>query len=306
MRKTLLVTSLLAALGAPAVSNAQTAPAADKPAAAPEAKSPHTITGNVGLVSQYVFRGLSQTNGKPAIQGGLDYSHASGFYAGTWLSNISWYTDQNANIASAPVSLASPGSVGAPYTPNRSNAASLEWDFYGGYKGSFAGDWTYDIGALRYYYPGRFENVGAYRNPDTTEVYGAIGYKWVSLKYSKAISTYTFGVNESKGASYLDLSASAPLGESGFTLLAHVGRQEYPGNANVGYWGASGGNNNFFDYTDYKLGLTKDYFGFAFGAAWTYANSRNAAPDGQTTAYMNAFGNNIGRNRFVLSVSKTF
>ncbi|MBI3373870.1 MAG: hypothetical protein HY017_19260 [Betaproteobacteria bacterium] len=304
-----IVTAFLAfAASAPALAQSDPEPAVTKHKDEHHEIPPsaHTIAGNLGLVSQYVFRGLSQTNGKPAIQGGLDYSHASGFYAGTWLSNISWYTDQNANIASAPVSLASPGSVGAPYTPNRSNAASVEWDFYGGYKGSFAGDWTYDVGAVRYYYPGRFENVGAYRNPDTTEVYGAIGYKWVLLKYSRAISTHTFGVNESKGASYLDLSASAPLGESGFTLLAHVGRQDYPGNANVGYWGASGGNNNFFDYTDYKLGLTKDYFGFAFGAAWTYANTRHAAPDGQTTAYMNAFGNNIGRNRVVLSVSKTF
>ena len=267
--------------------------------------SEHTVTGNVGFFSQYVFRGLSQTNGKPAIQGGVDYSHASGFYAGTWASNISWYTDQNANIASAPVALSSPGSV-AGYDPNRSNAASLEWDFYGGYKGGFAGDWTYDVGAVRYYYPGRFENTGAYRQPNTTEVYGAIGYKWVSLKYSKAISTYTFGVNESKGASYIDLSASVPLGESGYTLLAHVGRQNYPGNANFGYWGTSGGNNDYFDYTDYKLGLTKEYFGVSFGAAWTYANTRHAAPDGETTAYMNSFGKNIGRSRVVLSASKTF
>ena len=268
--------------------------------------SEHTVTGNVGLFSQYVFRGLSQTNGEPAIQGGFDYSHSSGFYAGTWLSNISWYTDQNAGVASAPVSLASPGSVGAPYAPNRSNAASLEWDFYGGYKGSFAADWTYDVGALIYYYPGRFENVGAYRRPNTTEVYGAVGYKWVSLKYSRAISTYTFGVNESKGASYLDLSALVPLGETGFTLLAHVGRQDYPGNRNFGYWGTSGGNNNYFDYTDYRLGLSKNHFGFTFGAAWTYANTRHAAPDGETTAYMNSFGKNIGRSRFVVSAVKTF
>jgi len=272
------------------------------PAPTPE----HSVTGNLGVVSQYVFRGLSQTDGKPAVQGGLDYVHSSGFYVGTWLSNISWFTDQNAGVKSAPVSLASPGSVGAPYSAGASNAASLEWDFYGGYKNSFADDWTYDVGLIRYYYPGRFDNLGAYRQPDTTEVYGAIGYKWVTLKYSKGISTYTFGVNESRGASYLDLSALIPLGESGFSLLAHVGRQDYPGKSNVGYWGASGGNNNDFDYTDYKLGLTKEYLGFNFGLAWTYANTKHTAPDGNTTAYMNAFGKNIGRDRVALSVSKSF
>ncbi len=300
MRKLLLASAVSAVFSLPVTVLAQTTPAA-----APA--SPHTFTGNVGFVSQYIFRGLSQTNGGPAIQGGLDYSHASGFYAGTWLSNISWFTDQNANTKSAPISLASPGATGAPYTPNNSNAASLEWDFYGGFKNSFAGgDWNYDVGVLQYYYPGKYDNVGAYRKPDTTEIYGLIGYKWVSLKYSKAISTNTFGVNESKGASYLDLSATVPLGESGFNLLAHVGKYDFPGNANVGYWGASGCNNNCFDYTDYKLGLTKDYLGATFGLAWTHANTKDAAPDGQTTAYMNAFGKNIGRDRVALSVIKTF
>ena len=264
------------------------------------------FTGNVGFASQYVFRGLSQTNGKSAVQGGLDYAHSSGLYVGTWLSNISWVTGQNAGTVSAPVSLASPGAAGAPYTPNGSNTARLEWDFYGGYKKTFADDWNFDIGALRYYYPGRYENVGAYRNPDTTEVYGALGYKWMTLKYSKAISTYSFGANESKGASYLDLSANVPVGESGLTLAAHIGRQNFPGNRNVGYWGTSGGNNDFYDYTDYKAGLAKEYMGYTIGATFTYANSKHTSPDGQTTAYMNAFGKNIGRNRVALSLGKIF
>ena len=300
MHKLLLTSAASAAFFLPLTVSAQTTPAA-------AVASPHTVTGNVGLVSQYIFRGLTQTNGDPAIQGGVDYSHASGFYAGTWLSNISWYTDQNANIRSAPISLASPGATGAPYTPNNSNAASLEWDFYGGFKNSFAGgDWIYDVGAVHYYYPGKYDNLGAYRKPNTTELYGLIGYKWVTLKYSKGISTHTFGVNEGKGADYLDLSATVPLGDSGFNLLAHVGKQNYPGNANAGYWGASGGNNNFFDYTDYKLGVTKEYLGYTFGLAWTHANTKDAAPDTQTTAYMNAFGKNIGRDRVALSVTKTF
>lgn len=258
------------------------------------------------IASQYVFRGLSQTDGKPAIQGGLDYAHPSGLYAGTWLSNISWFTDQNAGVKNSPVSLASPASVGAPYTAGASNAADLEWDLYGGYKGTLAADLTYDVGLIRYYYPGRFDNLGAYRQPNTTEIYGAIGYKWLTLKYFKAVSAYTFGVNESKGASYFDLTAQVPLGNTGCNLVAHVGRQNYPGSTNAGYWGASGGDNDFFDYTDYKLGVTKDYAGFIVGLTWSYANTKDTAPDGNTTTYMNAFGKNIGRDRAVLSVSRTF
>lgn len=273
---------------------------------ATEAKAPYTIAANVALVSDYVFRGLTQTNGKPAIQGGIDYSNDSGFYLGTWMSNISWWSDQNAGTRSAPVALSSPGAAGAPYAANLSNQASLEWDMYGGYKGSFAKDWTYDIGLLRYQYPGTYDNVGAYRNPNTTEVYAAIGYRWLTLKYSKAVSTYTFGVNESKGADYLDLSAAIPLGDTGVNLQAHVGHQRYPSNLNRGYWGTSGGNNGYFSYTDYKLGVTKDHAGFTFGLAYTYANTNDTAPDNQTTAYMNAFGKNIGRSHTVLSVSRAF
>ena len=300
MRELLLASAVSAAFFMPVTVSAQTAPAA-----APA--SPPTVTGNLSLGSEYIFRGLSQTNGKPTLQGGADYSHASGFYAGTWLSNISWFTDQNANIKSTPISLASPGATGAPYTPNNSNAVSLEWDFYAGFKNSFGGgDWNYDVGVIQYYYPGKYDNLGAYRKPDTTEIYGAIGYKWVTLKYSKGISSNTFGVNDSKGADYIDLSATVPLGESGFNLLAHVGKQNYPGKANVGYWGASGGNNNYFDYTDYKLGVTKDYSGYTFGLGWTHSTTRHAAPDGETTAYLNAFGKNIGRSRVALSVTKTF
>src|SRR5574337_404937 len=93
--------SFIAILAGGAVSSAM---AQTEPAAA----TPRPLTANVTFASQYVFRGLSQTNGKPAIQGGLDYVHSSGFYVGTWLSNVSWYTDQNAGVKSAPQALSAP------------------------------------------------------------------------------------------------------------------------------------------------------------------------------------------------------
>ena len=89
----------LASLGA----QAQTAAAP----AAPEAKSDWTFTGNAGVFSDYRFRGISQTNKKPAFQGGFDIGHASGFYVGNWNSNVD---------------------------SSLYNGASLEMDFYGGYK----------------------------------------------------------------------------------------------------------------------------------------------------------------------------
>jgi uncharacterized protein (TIGR02001 family) len=314
MKTTHISFAIIATLGssvllAPASGLAQTATPAEAPAAAPA--SP--FTGNMTIASDYIFRGLTQTKGKPAIQGGFDYAHPSGFYVGTWLSNISWFTDQDAGTKSVPYSLASPVAAGVPpYAPSGSNQASLEWDVYGGYKNSFAGgDWNYDVGVLTYNYPGTYDNLGPYRKPDTTEVYGALGYKWLTLKYSKAISTYTFGVNESKGADYIDLSASVPLGDSGVTLLAHAGHQRYPSNANVAYWGTAPGHgdNSYFSYTDYKLGVSKDFAGCTFALAATHTNAKDSANDssiGYTTAYMNAFLKNTGKSTVVASVTKTF
>ena len=63
--------------------NVSTAYAEDPPAPAAEPASPHTLTGNLGFFSDYRFRGISQTAKNPAIQGGFDYAHSSGFYAGT-------------------------------------------------------------------------------------------------------------------------------------------------------------------------------------------------------------------------------
>src|SRR5436309_8446048 len=53
------------------------------------AQSPHSLTGNVALVGDYRFRGLSQTYTQPAVQGGVDFTHVSGAYLGTWGSNVS-------------------------------------------------------------------------------------------------------------------------------------------------------------------------------------------------------------------------
>jgi uncharacterized protein (TIGR02001 family) len=195
---------------------AQTAPApAPAPAAPPTPE--HTFTGNVGLYSEYLFRGIAQTAGKPALQGGFDYAHASGFYAGTWASNISWLEDFGA------------------YT-----RSSLEWDFYGGYKGNFTEDLSYDVGLYYYYYPGS-KNPGVV-SADTFEGYVGLGWKWLSAKLSYNFDNY-FGAKpvgkDTSGTLYLDLSAAYPLGDSGLTLNAHYGnlhvKNDGSGEGKVGY-----------------------------------------------------------------------
>lgn len=304
MKKILLASAVAAAFAAPAVQAADAAPT-----------SPHTFTGNVGLFNQYVFRGLTQTNEQVALQGGFDYSHSSGFYAGTWASNIGWYTDQNVGTpkgtAPGPVSLGSPGGAGAPFAANQFNSTNLEWDFYGGYKGSFGGDFTYDVGALKYYYPGKYENIAnLFSKPDTLEAYGSIGWKWVTLKYSHSLSD-TFGVKNSKGSNYLDLSAAVPIGDSGFTVGLHYGKQTYRGTSPVLAFGWGAGttlSNNTFSYSDYKLSVTKDWSGFTWSLAATATNAKAQATNNGVTGdvYQNVYGKNIGSSQIILGVAKTF
>jgi len=261
MRQLIAISTLL--LASP-LAFAQAAPA-----------SPHTVTGNVGFATQYVFRGLTQTDERAAVQGGFDYSHASGFYAGIWGSNISWFTDS---------------------ASNNTNSASLEVDLYGGYKNSFpmAKDLTYDVGILRYEYPGRYPSIAAGNvKPNTTEIYGALGYKWVSFKYSYSLDD-TFGIANSDGSWYADLSAAIPVADTGFSVGLHAGHQEFRGK----YFANTQSNDALYSYDDYKISLNKEFKGFNFSLAFTDSNAKDG--------YKNAAGRNIGDSHTVFSVSKSF
>jgi uncharacterized protein (TIGR02001 family) len=267
------------------------------------------LTGSATVGSDYIFRGLTQTDGNPTVQAELDLAHPSGFYISTSLANISWYTDQNAGLASAPTSLGSPAAIGAPYVPGKANNAPVEVDLFGGYKWGFAKDWTLDLGLYRYYYPGTYDNTGAYQNPDTTEAYLGLSYSWASLKYSQVISANTFGVTNSGGTSYVDLSLAFPLGESGWTVLAHGGRTTYAAKANPTYFfnGTTvTGDNSLFSYSDYRLGVTKDLKGYLCTLAGTRADSKARAADHNVTVYENVFGRNTGGNRLTFTISKSF
>lgn len=251
------------------------------PAIASAADSPHTLTGNVGIYSQYIFRGLTQTNQDPALQGGFDYSHSSGFYAGTWLSNVSWLTD-------------SPAATG--YT-----SSSLEMDFYAGFRGTIGkSDFGYDVGILQYYYPGT-HNVVA--NPgtvkaDTLEIYGALSWKWLSAKYSHSIGSKTFGVANSRDTYYIDLSANFPVTDK-LTLSAHYGIQEFDGATAAGV-----SNDSFASYKDWKLGASYALpQNFTVGAFFS-GTDMNAT---QKAFYTNASDNRFtGKDTFTVFLSKTF
>jgi uncharacterized protein (TIGR02001 family) len=205
--------------------------------AAPAAQaSPWTVTGNAGLFSDYTFRGISQTNRKPAFQGGFDVAHSSGLYAGNWNSNVD---------------------------SDLYNGANLEMDFYGGFKAT-AGAFGFDVGGIYYYYPG----TGDLRLPkiDHGEFY--VGGSWgpLTAKYSYAVTDF-FGVPDSDGASYFDLGFTYDVG-SGFGVIAHVGYQTLKGAARVAQINGSTPDS----ITDYKVGGTYTIDGFVFGAALVGTN----------------------------------
>lgn len=222
--------------------------------------SPLHLAGNIGVVSQYIFRGTTQTNEKPALQGGFDLTHDNGLYAGVWLSNISWISDTNPAAS-----------------------ASLEADVYAGWKPALA-DWlNADLGVLHYAYPGSYP--AGMTKPDTTELYAGLDAKWIAFKYSYSTGN-TFGNAGTSGSSYADLSLNHEL-FAGVNGVAHIGRQRY-----------TGPNAPALSYTDWKLGLTRDFSGYVLGLAYT---DTNAADAGYTIR-----GKNIGRSQVVLSMNKTF
>jgi len=155
------------------------------------------VAFNVGVVSDYRYRGISQTRTKPALQGGVDFTSGP-FYVGAWASNIKWIKDFGGD-------------------------ADIEIDLYGGYKGSITKDLGFDVGILTYQYPSNDLNPSA----NTTELYGALTYGPATLKYSHAV-TNTFANPDSKNSFYLDLSAGFDLG-GGLMLTPHIGYQKIKG-----------------------------------------------------------------------------
>ncbi len=211
--KNILVPSLLAAslLSVNGIAQAQAAES--------------TLSFNAGVVSDYRYRGISQTRLQPALQGGVDYAHKSGLYVGAWGSTIKFIKDTGTQNSVAGVN------------------GSVELDVYGGYKWT-AGSVAYDVGVLRYeYVRNNLQTVSGFANANTTEVYGAATYGVFTAKYSHSL-TNAFGNLNSKNSYYLDLSAAFDLG-NGYTLTPHVGRQMI-------------NNAPAFSYNDYSLTLAKD------------------------------------------------
>jgi hypothetical protein len=194
--------------------------------AQPAAPAPdYTLSFNVGAVTDYRYRGISQSRLKPALQGGVDFAHSSGFYIGTWGSTVKWIKDAGGD-------------------------SNVEIDVYGGYKFSL-GDFALDVGALRYLYP----------------------------------RSNLAGFADSQGSGYLDLAATFDTGFWGLTVTPHIGHQRVRHNSD-------------FSYTDWSVGLGKD-FGNGLTASAAYV-------DTNTNDYRGLNNKNLGKATLVLAVKYAF
>jgi uncharacterized protein (TIGR02001 family) len=277
MKKTLLTLAAVAAFqAAPAAAQTQApSPAPDAaPAPAPAAEPPPSpLTFNLGVVSDYRFRGISQSRFDPALQGGIDYAVPNtGFYIGTWASTIKWIKDAG-HIAGVDV-----------------GSGPVEWDFYGGYKGEIIKDTlSYDVGGLYYYYPSQdlSKIINTY-NPDTFELYGALTYGPATVKYSHSL-TRLFGTQSSKGSGYLEAAATFDV-NGWFSLTPHIGYQHVRNNSNL-------------SFTDWSLTASKDWYGFTFSLAYVGAITKDV---NGASPYLSPDNKNLGRSTVVVGVKKVF
>jgi uncharacterized protein (TIGR02001 family) len=241
-----------------------------------------TITPNIGIVSDYLFRGISQNNKQAALQGGIDIAFKEGFYVGTWASQVSkWTAGPNGN--------------------------GYELDLYGGYKTEVSGVGV-DVGVIAYNYPGSKSGSETSTNylANTQEAYIGLTYGPATFKTNYVLGKHYFASTldantSAKGTIYYDLTLAQEIAPK-LTASVHAGYTDYKESAS--YYTGSGK----FSYSDYNVGLTYDYEGFLLGAKYYFNNTK-----GGTEAYANAAssagGNgkaNLYKNTLVFSVLKAF
>ncbi len=118
----------------------------------------HSVSAGVAFGTDYVWRGYSQTDNDPAISGSFDYAHSSGFYMGTWASNVDFGDD-----------------------------ASIEIDVYAGFGGETAGGLGWDVSIIRYLYDGE--------DYDWNELYGSLSYSYFSVGIAHSNNVYDSSEN---------------------------------------------------------------------------------------------------------------
>ena len=201
---------------------------------APAPASEFTVTGGATVVSDYRFRGISQTSKQFAIQGTLGVAHSSGFYVGTWGSSIDDY------IAAG---------------------GDQEIDLYGGYEKTY-GPATVDVGVLYYYYPGSGGGNSDFFEPyaSVAGTFGPVGVK-LGAAYSPSQHALTIGTKAREDNLYVygELSGSAP--GVPISLTGHLGHNFGPSYLSIGK-----------EYTDWSVNAAYTWNHLTFGVTYVDTN----------------------------------
>lgn len=208
------------------------------------------VSGNVAIVSNYYFRGLTQTGNDPGLQGAVTYAADSGFYIGTSAESISWLED-----------------AADAYAPGRSASASLEWDGFAGFKGNF-GDSpvTFDTGVVYYGYPADLPS--GMRNPGTAEAFFGVGFGVMHAKLNYALTDFfaTPAGDDSQGSTALEVGAAFALAPT------------WDASVTVGHQWLAGAPSDA-DWTWWSAGVSKGFaHGFSLGAMYVDSDL-DAAPN---------------------------
>lgn len=211
----------------------------------PATASASLISGDVQLRTNFVARGISQSQGQPSVQGEIDYNPGDGVYAGIDGNSINW------------IDQLYPG-----------DNVSLDADGWLGYRKHFGSGWATKTGFMRMQFPGHYvQQSPPADQPNFTEAFGSVAWNGLGAQLNYAVTNYA-GTPDSKGTIYLSVSASQPVGVS-WTLGADLGRVTHAGRDPV-----SGQSNSRFDYTDYKLSVACDLgSGINLILAYTWTNA---------------------------------
>ena len=232
---------------------------------APLVDIPGDLSANAAFATDYSFRGISQTDNGPALSAGLDWTHDTGFYLGTWLSNVDF----------------SGGGPGA-------SSPELEVDIYGGYAMEWS-DILWDIGVMYYHYANINEGPGS-AETDYVEIYGKAGHDFGPFDATLGVAISPDYTGETGFYAYPNLGLGAVMpGAEWLDMAVNVGYSFIDEEATLG----------IADYLDYgvSVGATIEdlvrigvgYYGtnldddecFNPGAAFGVAGGNDRACDGR-------------------------
>jgi uncharacterized protein (TIGR02001 family) len=185
------------------------------------------LSGNLGVSSNYYFRGVTQTDDKAAVSGGLDWGHESGFYVGTWASNVDFGGKED-----------------------------MEVDLYAGFGGDIGDSgFNYDLSVWYYWYPGAGgDQQGG--DLDYTEISGSLGWEWITATIAYTVDSETDeDVPFAEDDIYYGLSADLPVDIQGFTPSVFIGYYDFDAD---GTDLDGDGIDDDASYTHWGIGLSKD------------------------------------------------